>query len=452
MNFNSITFLFIFIPIVWVVFISVPRYLRIPCLFIGSIIFYGASGWVPLIFLLGTILWTFIIAHIVVRNRDFPFISLTAISPPLLILFLFKYLGFTTTFFVNIMPNNAFYAFFIQYLLPAGISFYTFQTVSYLIDLRDNKIPVATNFFQFASFISFFPQLIAGPILRYSQIVEQFQHITDTAKITPNYKSGFKFLTVGLFYKTFFADILLALHEAHGSNYGDTTLDALFFVLSYSFIIYFDFWGYSLMAIGIAKLFLIDLPRNFLEPYRSRSPKEFWTRWHVTLSFWLRDYLYLRLRGNEAYTRNIIIVFLATGLWHGAGWNFVVWGCYHGLIVLAYHYTRALWDRLPTSVGVAITFALVTLGWPLFFMDIEGYFKFIQTLVSGKTSNAYLFGLKFWLYLGFVAAWTFLFQEGRWLFSERGCQILENPLCQAILFSSSIIMLDFSRTFIYFQF
>ena len=161
--------------------------------------------------------------------------------------------------------------------------------------------------------------------------------------------------------------MLRSFHELHDLTAGGG-LDALYSVLAYSLIIYFDFWSYSLMAIGLGKFFCIDLPRNFHEPYMSTSPREFWRRWHVTLSFWLRDYVYLRLGGNRAYILNIVVVFVACGIWHGAGWNFIVWGAYHGALVILYHLTgRKPFGSLllsPSSVSGGRCFISTSAGSP----------------------------------------------------------------------------------------
>ena len=162
------------------------------------------------------------------------------------------------------------------------------------------------------------------------------------------------------------------------------------------------------MAIGLAKIFCIDLPRNFDEPYKSSSPKEFWRKWHITLSYWLRDYLYIKLGGQNNYVRNILIVFLACGVWHGAGWNFLVWGLYHAVLVIVYHLTREFWDSRNKVLMTIVTFFLISLGWPLFYLDFSSFVSMLGILLSFSGAQGELqYGLFSWGYLTLVMAWTF---------------------------------------------
>jgi len=369
MNFNTVPFLFLFLPIVLLVFYNVPIWFRTAVLAVGSIIFYAVSGLVPAGLLVGTIAFGFAGAVLqrAIFHKSVLFLAMS-VSIPLGVLFLFKYLNFTLTVFNADEPVWSFFSTILQVTIPAGISFYTFQIVSYLVDVRDGRIASERSLVRFAAFISFFPQLIAGPIMLYSQIQPQLIRIETERYLSPNLSAGLKYLTVGLMYKIFFADILQIMLTP-----GESISDGLWLVFAYSFIIYFDFWGYSLMAIGIAKMFSIELPRNFREPYLSHSPKDFWKRWHVTLSFWLRDYLYIRLGGKNKYVRNIAIVFIAAGIWHGAGWSFIVWGVYHGFFVIIYHATRKYWDAVPRLISISVTFLIVSFSWPLFFMSIGDY-------------------------------------------------------------------------------
>ncbi|MBT5298738.1 MAG: MBOAT family protein [Rhodospirillaceae bacterium] len=324
MNFNTSEFLFVFLPLVIVVFHVAPRIARLPVLLASSFFFYWVSGDLAFTLLVVTVVWSALMAFLVARYNSL-WIIIGAVAAPLGFLFIFKYLGFALDVVGAGAGTRGHFGFILQHVLPAGISFYTFQVVSYLIDIRDGTVAPEKNPIKFATFISFFPQLIAGPILRFEQISGQLDRIAGEPRLTPDLRSGVKFLTWGLAYKILFADVLRSFHELHDLTAGGG-LDALYSVLAYSLIIYFDFWSYSLMAIGLGKFFCIDLPRNFHEPYMSTSPREFWRRWHVTLSFWLRDYVYLRLGGNRAYILNIVVVFVACGIWHGAGWNFIVWG------------------------------------------------------------------------------------------------------------------------------
>lgn len=452
MQFNSIEFLVFFLPATLFLFYVLPKRYRVTVLLLASLVFYGMTGDMALTLLVVTIAWAAGIAVIVKRKPNLPVMWL-AILVPLGFLFTFKYLGFALSIIDPSGGSREMFSFILRYTLPAGISFYTFQIVSYLIDVRDGRIEMEGNPIRFAAYVALFPQLIAGPILRYHELRDQLIHISETTRLKPDVSRGVKYLSVGLAYKVFFADVLRFFQESHNLVAGGGAADALFAVLSYSFIIYFDFWAYSLMAIGLAKLFCIHLPRNFMEPYLSLSPKEFWRRWHVTLSFWLRDYVYLRLGGNVHYVRNIAIVFVAVGVWHGAGYNFIVWGAYHAALVLAYHWTRPAWDRLPQALQIAATFALVSLGWPLFYLDIGGYIDVMTVILTLQPATAAVqFGTGAWLYLGGVASWTFFTREDNWLFNERPGRVSDNPVVHGIIFSVSVIFLYFAQNFIYFNF
>ncbi len=247
---------------------------------------------------------------------------------------MFKYLGFILDT-VQAQPETRdhFWLFF-SIVLPAGISFYTFEIVSYSLDVADKKIEPERDLLRFTSFATFFPHLIAGPIMRYADLRQQLQALQTTQVLKPNIVSGLKLLSIGLVFKIFVADF----SGTRVAKASDLPLDQLSGIDQFTQVafwssqIYYDFWAYSVMAIGLGRLFCIELPVNFREPYLSRDPREFWQRWHVTLSYWLRDYVYIRMGGRESYVRNILIVFALVGLWHGAGWNFVAWGLYHALL------------------------------------------------------------------------------------------------------------------------
>jgi alginate O-acetyltransferase complex protein AlgI len=206
------------------------------------------------------------------------------------------------------------------------------------------------------------------------------------------------------------------------------------------------------MAIGLGQLFCIELPVNFREPYLSRNPREFWQRWHVTLSYWLRDYVYIRMGGRDAYIRNILVVFALVGLWHGAGWNFVAWGTYHAILVILYHLTASAWDRLPQPIAVALTFILVSFGWPLFFLSLEKYILFLGHLATAPWHTS-VYRPTDWLYLAAIGFVTFGLRERNWLYSESGGRnFTDSPIVLASLMFGGLLFLSWSTTFIYFRF
>lgn len=452
MNFNTLEFILLYLPIVIGLTYTVPPTWRLRVLLLASLVFYGISGLLPLAFLIASVLWGYAFA-LLFRRYHSTGALLAAVSLPLLTLFLGKYLRFTLdTIGAGDAVRTAF-APVLAIALPAGISFYTFKIISYELDVYDGKVKATSSLTLLASFFCLFPHLIAGPILRFADLQQQFTRLATERKLDADWNGAIKFFAIGLFYKTFFADMLRGLHESYplfaaANNYWDTW----YYVLSYAFVIYFDFWGYSLMAIGLAKMVGIDFPRNFREPYMSASPKEFWRRWHITLSFWLRDYVYLKLGGNDRYVRNILIVFLVTGLWHGAGWNFVLWGGYHAVFVLLYHFSRRWWDAWPLLVQRCMTFMVVALGWPLFFLRPEGYVDLLARLFPTNTHWASSFGLHHWLIMGAVAAWTFFIREDKLIFNTDRPRFLDNPVLLGLGAFISVLFLNYARTFIYFQF
>jgi alginate O-acetyltransferase complex protein AlgI len=449
MNFNTYIFILVYLPIVLIIFYFSPARFRIPVILVSSLIFYGASGVVPLIFLVLAVVWGWGTAILLGKRKFSVWIS---VSFPLLTLFLFKYLDFSLG---SIGAGGTVREFFLPVLsvtLPAGISFYTFQIVAYSIDRNDGRIGIERNPVMLGAFISFFPQLIAGPILRYEQIKYQFDRIATAKAIVPDFSAGLKFVSIGLFAKIYFADIPRTFQERIVTVSDPNSLDSLFSVFTYSFVIYFDFWSYSLIAIGLGRLFSVDLPRNFLEPYLSPNPREFWRRWHVTLSYWLRDYVYLKLGGNRAYVRNIVIVFLAVGLWHGAGWNFIVWGAYHAAFVILYHFVAPVWNRAWLPVQVGTTFVIVSLGWPLFYLDLGEYLRLVAGLIVWDVSPDRIYGSAIMAYMAVVMVWTFFMREDRWLFNERCHRFFDSPFLHGLLFSLAMVSFSFGKTFIYFVF
>jgi alginate O-acetyltransferase complex protein AlgI len=327
-------------------------------------------------------------------------------------------------------------------VLPAGISFYTFELISYVIDVADRRIKADASLLRFTAFATFFPHLIAGPIVRYGELRDQLQALQETPVLRPNFASGLKLLALGLCGKIFIADLCgMAVARARDLPLEQlSAADQLTQIGFWSMQIYYDFWAYSVMAIGLGRLFCIELPVNFREPYRSANPREFWRRWHVTLSYWLRDYVYVRMGGRERYVRNILVVFALVGLWHGAGWNFIAWGVYHGLLVVLYHYTAAAWDRLPRALATALCFALVSLGWPLFFLDLGAYAAFLQHLLVAPL-RATLYQPAHWLYLAAIIAFTFGPREARWLYNEadRTNRVTDSPVAAACLLFAGLL-------------
>lgn len=378
MLFNSAIFLFLFLPLALLGFhASLTRVgLRAALSFLAlaSLAFY--TYWHPpyLFILLGSIVINFYGGHLIGNHTGGPRkICLTLfILFNLCLLGYFKYAGFFLSIITEATGKDwaALHLF-----LPLGISFFTFQKIAYLIDIYKGRIE-RQNFIDYLLFVSFFPQLIAGPIVHYNQIVPQFLELTPA--LARRYAAaGMALFSFGLFKKIVIADSLMGqadpLFTAVENGYAPTFLEAWGATLSYSFQIYFDFSGYTDMALGLAMLFGVRLPANFCAPYKATGYIEFWRRWHMTLSRFLRDYLYIPLGGNRRGEirkyANLVLTMLIGGLWHGASWNFVLWGGLHGLLIACNHLLRRLGlaDRsVARPLGWLATFSSVSLLWVLF--------------------------------------------------------------------------------------
>lgn len=257
---------------------------------------------------------------------------------------------------------------FMQFVLPPGISFYTFQSLSYTLDVYRNQTRPELRFWKFACFVSLFPQLIAGPIVRYVELAPQMEQGLLRPKTVTDWESGILQFSVGLCKKVLIADRIGNAIDPLLGNYQQLDLVSAWAVMiGFAYQLYFDFSGYSDMAIGLGRMLGFQLPINFDSPYRAVNPSDFWARWHVTLSRWMRDYLYISLGGSRSgpllTMRNLFVTMLFGGLWHGAAWTFVVWGAFHGVLLAAYHGARSYWDRFPPLFARWLMFALIVVSW-----------------------------------------------------------------------------------------
>ena len=336
MLFNSLAFA-VFLPIVFIAYWAVPHKFRWPILLVSSYYFYMSWNpeYVVLIFLTTAVSYGAALG-IERAPKAKKWILLLALGICLGVLFVFKYFNFFSASVTGLLSLLAIpmHPVTVSLLLPVGISFYTFQTLSYVIDVYRGEIPAERNFGVYAAFVSFFPQLVAGPIERTGNLLPQI-----TSRKTFDYQKasyGLKLMAWGFFKKLAVADVLgKYVDAAYGSLELCTGFDLFAAIFFFTIQIYCDFSGYSDIAIGTAKLLGIDLMTNFKSPYFSLSIKEFWSRWHISLSTWFRDYVYIPLggnrRGSRKRDRNLVITFLVSGLWHGANWTYVVWGGIHGI-------------------------------------------------------------------------------------------------------------------------
>ena len=360
MSFSGLSFLFAFLPLTLLLYYlsPAPRW-RNGVLLLASLFFYawGAPKALPL--LLGTvcIVWLCGLGMEKGLRLCFPL----AVCLVLGSLVLFKYLGF----FAGVLGVRL----SLSVLLPAGISFTTFQLLAYLFDLRRGRIKAERNFFRFLLFVCFFPQLLQGPILRYGDTAPMLgrREITWDGALY-----GMRRFLLGLAKKVLIADQAAVLAAAiYGADRYVGTGALWLAALCYTMQIYFDFSGYSDMAIGLGRIFGFTLPENFSFPYAALSVTDFWRRWHITLSMWFRDYVYIPLGGNRVkrgrFALNLMIVWALTGLWHGAAWNFVLWGLYYGVLLLNEKLVIGKRiERVPRVLRWLVTFVLVNIGWVLF--------------------------------------------------------------------------------------
>jgi len=313
--------------------------------------------------------------------------------------------------------------------LPLGISFYTFQSMSYTLDVYRGRTRALTNFFDFACYVAMFPQLVAGPILRFNEVAEQLHERTHSVE---RFARGAVFLCLGMAKKVLLANPCGWVADATFDAGAVTAVDAWYGAVAYGFQIYFDFSGYSDMAIGLGLMLGFVFPKNFDSPYKAESITDFWRRWHVSLSTWLRDYLYIPLGGNRRGTvrtyANLGTVMVLGGLWHGASWNFVIWGGLHGLwLALERLGGRAApYRRLPRPLRVALTFLLVTLGWVFFrARDLPAALGYLAAMFgAGRTTPAaeLVSGLilrPYYLLIFALAATVAFFAPQTWDWSRR---------------------------------
>jgi alginate O-acetyltransferase complex protein AlgI len=452
MLFNSAIFLLIFLPATLIAFhVSAPR-LRLPLIAVASLIFYGYAGFEALAAMLMAIIWV----HVFLRYR---FVVPRAwrmavlISVPLASLILFRYLKFILDSVGASEVTQDSFSFFLDVAVPAGISFYTFQLIAYAVDVLEGRVAREERVDRLTAFIALFPQLVAGPIVRFAEIKDQLRRIETEKKIETDALNGFRLIAIGLFFKIVFADGLNLLHGQFVAASGAAGIgDRWLSILIYSFQIFYDFFAYSTVAIGLGLLLGLRLPLNFNRPYLALNPQEFWRRWHMTLSGWLRDYVYFRLGGRKQVVRNLIVVFLCVGLWHGADWSFVVWGAYHAALMLLFLMIRSIWDRLPGFLQIALTFGLVSLGWPLFFYDLSDYAAFLPGLIQGTDETLVVYQFHEILFVASIAVFTFMGTIRTSLIKRILWRIMGHPASQALVIALLFLILPLSTPFIYFRF
>lgn len=388
MVFSSLNFLFCFLPIILIIYYLSPKSVRNLILFIGSLIFYAWGEPIYIFVMLFSTIFDYTNGLLIEKfyleknQKKAKIILLNSVFVNLGILCFFKYSDFFISNINNILNINIP---LLNIALPIGISFYTFQTLSYTIDTYLRKVNVQKNIIDFGCYVTFFPQLVAGPIIKYKDINNQLKERKESID---GFSYGINRLCIGLFKKVVLANNIGMLWTEI-SNHPISQLPILtawLGALCFTFQIYYDFSGYSDMAIGLSKMFGFSFPENFDHPYESKSITEFWRRWHISLGSWFKEYVYIPLGGSKKgkikLFRNLLIVWILTGFWHGASWNFIVWGLYFGIILIIEKFVLFKYlKKLPSIIQHLYTIILVVISWVIFsFEDMNQGYLYLKSM------------------------------------------------------------------------
>lgn len=414
MVFSSITFLFYFLPIVLIIYYLIPNKYKNIVLLISSFIFYFYGEPKNIYIMILSILATYIFGILIDKYKKTKYSKIFLILSIFInigLLIYFKYADFIIKN-VNLWLSNKIDL--IHVILPIGISFYTFQLISYIVDVYRGEAKVQKNIIKLATYISLFPQLIAGPIVRYTTIENQLENREYNMK---NFSIGVRRFIIGLGKKVMIANVMGNLINIFLVSDEKSVLFYWLYAIALMIQIYFDFSGYSDMAIGLGKMLGFDFPENFNYPYIATSITDFWRRWHISLSSWFRDYIYIPLGGNRVsklkWIRNIIIVWMLTGLWHGAEWNFVIWGLYFGVLLIIEKVFLLKWlQKIPKVISRIYTLFIVMISFIIFngegistiLENIGGLFKFVSIPLITNESMYYLKSYIIVIILGIIGA------------------------------------------------
>lgn len=467
MLFSSLTFLFAFLPVVLAVYYVLPSKVKNFWLLAASLFFYFYGEPKYLVIMLSVITVSYIFGLLTDKAKGKMRLILlwASVLLNLSALVYFKY----TDFFISV-TNSVFNTEIglLGIALPIGISFFTFQSISYNIDVYRKDAPVQKNPLNLALYVSLFPQLVAGPIVRYTDVERELRTRTHSLD---GFAYGIRRFAVGLGKKVLLANSFGSFCEIFRESDEKSTLFFWIYAVAYSLQVYFDFSGYSDMAIGLGSMFGFKFPENFRHPYISKSVTEFWRRWHISLGSFFRDYVYIPLGGNRVgkarMILNTMIVWMLTGIWHGASWNFLVWGFYYGvLLILEKFIFKKIKAKIPLIVNILFTMFLVVIGWVFFYYtDLTDGLKHLGImfgLVETKLTDAYAI-YYFKHYLGFLIAallacfpWKVFIES---IFEKHKdtvnrIEMLLKPVIVTALFVVSISMLvgQSYNPFLYFRF
>ena len=461
MVFSSLPFLFFYLPVVLLIYKLSPLKLRNLFLLIASLFFYGWGEPIYILIMFASILIDYTHGMLVERWRENNKKARMAVASSvffnLALLVFFKYYDFLAGS-INAVTGLSLPLLGIP--LPIGISFYTFQTMSYTIDVYRKDAPVQKNIITFGAFVTLFPQLIAGPIIQYKSVAEQLMSRKDDLE---KFVSGVQRFCIGAAKKVLLANAIGQLWDLSLASENLTVLGGWLGLIADAFQIYFDFSGYSDMAIGLGRMFGFEFIENFNYPYISRSVVEFWKRWHISLTDWFRQYVYFPLGGNRVskpkWIRNILIVWLLTGIWHGAGWNFLLWGLYYAIFMLAERLLIGKWlEKLPAALRHVYTMFVVLIGWALFAVeDMAHLGRYLASCFGGAPliDSATIYNLVSYLPMLVIlcVAATPLCKNLWQRLGERTQQILTPILMLAALILCTASLVDASyNPFLYFRF
>ena len=399
MNLTSNIFLFIFFPLTFGLYFIIPSKVKKYYLLIISLFFYAIISLQGLAVLLITILMNYLLGLCIGKFRYKKTILVLGIILNLLLLIIYKYIGFIVENTNNIFHINLP---LINLILPLGISFYTFQNLSYLVDIYKKKITVEKNIINFSLYICFYPRVTNGPIVRYGDFVKELDNLKKP-KLNNIYE-GIKRICFGLGKVCIIANVLGKIWtEIQGAAnlYSISIATAWFGIICYSFYLYFNFSGYIDISIGLSKMYGINLPENFNYPYYADSISDFWRRWHISLSNWFRDYVYIPLGGNRKGNVyfNLMIVFILTGIWHGADWNFLLWGIYNGIFIVVERFIRdkKMYKKIPQTIKRILTYIIIIIGWVLFTNDINSSINYYKFMFGLNKIEYVPFGFKYFI-------------------------------------------------------
>ena len=393
MLFNSYVFILVFMPLAWAVYFLLNRFkcyrLAQGALVAASFVFYGYQDWRLCFLLLTTIVVNYAF-HLILTQMEKSVLQKTVLClgvfANLSLLFYFKYWNFAFETLYGILGKDYVFK---NIVLPLGISFFTFQQISMLVDSCDEGMK-RYRFWDYALFVSFFPQLIAGPIVLHQEMIPQFHELEKKKVNYKNLRAGLEYFVLGFAKKVLVADYFAGICDAGYDNLGAlNTYSIVLMILAFTLQIYFDFSGYCDMAKGIGKVFNIEIPINFNSPYKALTIAEFWKRWHMTLTRFLTQYLYIPLGGNRKGTKrtyaNIMIVFAISGLWHGADWTFIIWGIMHGALQVMCRVGKNVIEKIPKWIQWILTFSLINIAWVFFRADYtrQPILVFEQLLFGG---------------------------------------------------------------------